>query len=364
MDTTKSNLLPKNALKPKRRVWSLDFAKGFALIFVVIIHILDNLSSQEVLDTPIAYGIFVFGRLVGSVVFMFLMGVALSISSRANLKGGIKRGLEVMLIGYVLNFLRGTLPVWLSLQSGKYTLAEIEPYTPLYLLREFDILPFAGLALIILATIRHFFKKPLHWMVIGMIVLLITPFLRKISTDIPIIDFFTSHIWGTEKPIYFPLLPWLAYPIIGMIYGHYLIDAKNKTLFTWRSVGIGIILMAITTPMLFIDPQYASLALHETFFTFRNTAIGAVWYMGFVSLWMGFCFFLVENIPDNILFRRFYYWSKNVTTFYCIQWIIIGWIIIDSSKISFFTTFFLVLLIIFAADRLTALWNRMTLNKK
>ncbi len=366
MDTKQATELKDTTPKPKKRIWSLDFAKGFALIFVVIIHILDNLSSTQVQQSGFAYTIFVIGRLVGAVVFMFLMGVALTISSRSDLKGGIKRGLEVMLIGYVLNFFRGTLPVWVSIQRGIYTLEEVAPQTPLYLLREFDILPFAGFALIILVTMKHFLRKPLYWLIAGLVVAFLTPVLRNLSpgTGLPVIDLVLSHFWSREDPIYFSILPWLAYPLFGMVYGHYLIKAENKPKFLWKTVFMGFILMAVCTPMLFINPGYKTLDLHSTFFAFRRTAIGAIWYAGFVPVWLALCYLLVEKIPGNFLFRRLYYWSKNVTSIYCIQWIIIGWIVTDASNLSLGTTVMLMVGIIIATDLLTVFWNRVTADKK
>ncbi len=356
MDEIKTDQVKSNQTTQKKRVWSLDFAKGFALIFVVVIHILDQLSSPEVQASLFAFIIYVTGRLVGAVVFMFLMGVALSLSSRANMKEGIKRGFEVMIIGYVLNFFRGTLPVWLNLQSGNLTPEDIGIYTPGFLLKEVDILPFAGLALIILATIKHFFQKPLFWVLAGSIVLLITPFVRGFTTGLPFVDIFINPLWGTQKYVYFPLFPWLAYPMFGMTYGHFLVKSENKTKFIWQSVLVGVILVALFSPILFIDPYFKELNLHSTFFQFRNTSLGAIWYTGFVLIWMAVCYLLVENTPENAVFRRLYYWSKHVTAFYCIQWIIIGWFPVD--KLNMVKTILLMITIVFVTDRLTTLWNR------
>lgn len=365
MEELKSRSVPTELKGQKKRIWSLDFAKGFALIFVVVIHILDQLSTTEVRESAFAYVIYMTGRLVGAVVFMFLMGVAMSFSSRSNLKAGIKRGFEVMVVGYILNFFRGTLPVWIGLYNGKYTFAEIEPYTPTYLLMEFDILPFAGFALIILTLIKNYFRKPWFWPLVGCLVLVITPLAHGLITGIAFIDLFLHPLWGTAKYVHFPVFPWLAYPLFGMFYGHYLLKAKNRVKFIWQSVLLGIVLVLAFSPVLFINPDFQNYSTwHKKLFYFRNSSLGAIWYTGFVCIWMALCYFLVEKIPVNTIFNRLYYWSKQVTNFYCVQWILIGWISANIDRLPMGKTIGLMIVMIILTDRITVLWNRGTFSFK
>ena len=37
------------------------------------------------------------------------------------------------------------------------------------------------------------------------------------------------------------------------------------------------------------------------------------------------CFWIVDRIKENPIFRVLYFWSKNVIVVYFIQWILIGW---------------------------------------
>ena len=46
---------------------------------------------------------------------------------------------------------------------------------------------------------------------------------------------------------------------------------------------------------------------------------------GFVVVWLFLCEFAVRKIPSNGVSQILYFWSKNVTVIYFIQWIIIGW---------------------------------------
>lgn len=46
---------------------------------------------------------------------------------------------------------------------------------------------------------------------------------------------------------------------------------------------------------------------------------------GFVMLWLYICHILTLRIKENVVFNLLYSWSRNVTSIYFIQWIIIIW---------------------------------------
>ena len=46
---------------------------------------------------------------------------------------------------------------------------------------------------------------------------------------------------------------------------------------------------------------------------------------GFVFMWLSFCWWLINQIPNNPLLKLLFFWSANVTSVYFIQWILFGW---------------------------------------
>lgn len=352
--------------KEKKRIRSLDFARGLALIFVIFIHILDQLSSSAAQETPLAWGIYVLGHLISAVVFMFLMGVSLSFSRHDSLQKGILRGLKIIAISYLLNVFRGTLPMWVALKTNLLIWEDIQPFTPLYLFKEVDILQFAGLALIILALIRHFFPKPWTWLFFASGILVLTPLVRGLTSGVTGLDLFLDLLWGTNSYVHFALFPWLVYPLMGMMYGYMVKKTESKNVFFLRSALGGILIMVLFIPFMLINPDYDSLVLHSTFYVFRNTSLGTLWYIGFVFFWMAVCYWFIKKIPENRIFNLLYYWSKNVTSFYCIQWIIIGWLAIFLYEVSLPVALIAMPIIIVATHYLIVLWNRYKafLNRK
>jgi hypothetical protein len=64
-------------------------------------------------------------------------------------------------------------------------------------------------------------------------------------------------------------------------------------------------------------------------------------------------------MPNNIAFTLLSYWSRNVTVFYFIQWILICWAlaVLDEKRYGVVTTIILMAAIILSADLLTRLYG-------
>ena len=130
--------------------------------------------------------------------------------------------------------------------------------------------------------------------------------------------FFTAYIGGSARWSYFPLFPWLAYPLAGV--GVYYIGFK-----WWTGLGtnikwvIGIALLAgsaIGYPMAF--ETATNLLAH-----YHHGILYFLWSLFFVLLVV---FILerikIENYPLESAFLTFT--GREVTLIYIIQWIIIG----------------------------------------
>jgi uncharacterized membrane protein len=157
------------------RVLSLDLARGVGALGMVAVHVLIRYGSYAANIS--AYGAVVrfLGGPPAAPIFMFLMGTSLAFSKHATLRDNLRRGGRLLVLGYVLNFLRGTLPAFLGLKFGIVTPEDLMPYTPANLFWIVDILHCAGLSLMVIGAVRHFLPRPWTWLLLAATVALGSP---------------------------------------------------------------------------------------------------------------------------------------------------------------------------------------------
>jgi hypothetical protein len=242
------------------------------------------------------------------------MGIFYMRPNRAGLRYGIIRGLKLIAAGYLLNLFRFCLPALILEKFGKLFEGE---YTPLSLFFIVDLLHAAGLALILMAFIRRFIRWPVVWALLAAIIIFVSPMLWGTLGGWHVF----SLLWGAGETVVFPLFPWFSYPLIGMFYGSHLLDQSSRKLLIKKSVVAGLLLLAGGAAMyvccdneLFVVGDYARSGPPVHFAMF-----------GFVFVWLSFCWWLVNKIPNNPFLRLLFFWSGNVTKVYFIQWILFGW---------------------------------------
>jgi uncharacterized membrane protein len=315
------------------RIISLDLARGVALVFVVVIHVLEQLSSQEVKDSLFGGVMNIGTSLCAAVMFMFLMGAGVGLSRSTTLSKGIRRGILLFLLAYVLNLLRGTIPTLSGLATHQFTLEDLKPYSPLYVTIEIDILHFAGLALIALAVIRKISTQWIVWLGAGAGVLLICPLVYGHASDSPLLNYGINFLWRTEKYGHFPIFPWLAYPLFGMVFGHFLKTSKNPQVFFIRSCVLGALLCLCGGYMAY---NYSDFSMDSWMSGDYNEGDVHPWWVvfiiGVILVSISFYQLLATRIPRNKVFDWLCFWSREVTLMYCIEWIVIGWITIFISS--------------------------------
>ncbi len=302
-----------NNINRQVRIRSLDLARGLAVFFMILVHVLESYGNEGAYDT--AFGLIVefLGGAPAAPVFMFLMGFFLVYPSDKGLKVNVIRGLKIMALGYVLSFLRYTLPEALGIThyGGGFDFFSF--------VWEVDILQFAGIALIILAVIRQFIPWPRTWILLAILITVSSPLLWGVESGIPAVDWLLDLMWGSYEEVWFPVFPWLAFPLLGMAFSNF-IENKSGRLTADRRVpaaGAGVLVIGIM--ITYMDPAY------NIGDYYRSGPGAVIWMSGFVVIWLFLCELAVRKIPENAVFRILRYWSKNVTVVYFVQWMIIGW---------------------------------------
>lgn len=298
----------------KQRIVFIDLARGMAIFFMILQHVVlvYNFDAGESSDLG---GIFLLlGTAPAAPVFMLIMGIFFGRSKQLELKSGIVRGLKLLAMGYALNLVRFVLPVLITGEYGEMLKGTESPFPLLFVV---DILQMAGLALIVLTLVKRYIPWTFAQLSLATVIMFLSPLLWGILNNFPLF----SPLWGTGSEVVFPLFPWIIYPLIGMIYGRYLLSCDNIK-FLMRKTSImglsmfmaGVLLWNILSNKIFVIGDYS-----------RSGAAVHLTILGFIFVWLHICWWIAERIKDSGIFRLLFYWSKNVTVVYIIQWILIGW---------------------------------------
>ncbi len=201
-----------------RRIQSIDFLKGFAIIFVILAH-----TAQFWLDSN---SIWLFGLLyalldiLGPSLFVFLS--ALSVIFSIKRKEGIihpkiirnrifTRGIVMIIIGMLTNLV--------GVVNGRVV----------FIVFGWNIITFIGFTQIFSFYIL---KLKVKWRIlIGLIIIVFSPSLRAFlyvgkEAGNPFAVFF--HYLVTSQTPHLTLLPWISICFISTIFGEYIFNAMNK----------------------------------------------------------------------------------------------------------------------------------------
>jgi hypothetical protein len=310
----------------------LDYARGLAIFFMIAVHCLEIFANTNTIDEN-AYGLVVefFGSFTSATVFMILLGVGIIYSRKSEPKSLIKRGVLLIVAGYLLNILRGYFPMLVS-----WKLTGSDEWLSYMMSEPFliDILQFAGLTFIFFGLTKKLKIGPVAYVALLALFEVLNVVLHQYGFYVSDItnyndsDFylaaFTGLFWGTSELSSFPFLSWIFYPIAGYLFGSYLIsqDAQGKKrLFTRITVGSGLIFVTTLLLCWYFEIDFG----WETDASFyHHMILGNLVFGSCAFLLIGIVFFMSKFIPV-LLQKTLSRWSTNVTEIYFIQWVLIGW---------------------------------------
>lgn len=288
----------------KKRIYYLDLVRGLAVFFMVMQHtmLVNEFTGGE--GQGIISGLFVLlGTAPAAPVFMFIMGLFI-MRSKADDKGLFKRGIKLLISGYVLNILRFTLPM---LIAGEIT-------EGVSMFWGVDILQLAGLSYIMAIGVRKIANNKVLVPILCGVILLISPLLWGL-TDNPVTDL----LWGTNGNVAFPFFPWCVYPMLGMYFSSYFVKPELDKVVK-KKVFIGASITAIIGILAF------GLFPHADYSRFGFGA--SLLIIAFVLFYLLLSETIIKNCKrfrESKVAKTIYYWSNEVTNIYIVQWIIFGW---------------------------------------
>lgn len=316
-------------IQDNKRILAIDLARGIAVFFMILVHAMETLSTPEVCESTIGRIVDFLGESPAAPVFMCLMGVSFYFSRHTGCLFGIRRGVYILTLGYVLNLARYVLPAWI-LQNVPSMLRSGISEDMLDLHKLFlclDILQFAGLAIIVMSIIRACSVNRYVLLFFAAFVAAISPQLWGLQLQINGLDRITDYLWGSRPAtelsignwVGFPFFPWFSYVLMGMFLGQVLHDADNQPRVLKQAGFIGIIILTISLGIMLPQYNYQINDYYDSRTAYVLFASGIILFILYT------CQLIIELLPKNPFFSILFNWSRNVNRIYIIQWILIAW---------------------------------------
>jgi uncharacterized membrane protein len=327
------------------RIMSIDVLRGFALCGMVLVHFADLYGNAEAAENFIT---FFFNDMLadwGAAAFLMMMGISQVLSARRMEKPDNRLLFKRALLRGSYLFAVGLLMLLLAFGPGR--------------MWRWDILTLMGFATVVLFFCR--FLPSWSLVVLSGAIAVLTPVIRSafniaaewgggfeptpfISNYLPglFIDPVSDYVsvWNLEKIIkgfflsgYFPVLPWVMFPITGLVLGRRIIQGKLRrdlpvlllTGFLLLCLGVGLGLAGRARPDISVVNHLVSpLCFYPDSFSMINVQAG----MSLIvfSIMYFFCDVRKRDKSKMGIWARLFTRTSNFSlTFYFLHYMLLGW---------------------------------------
>lgn len=301
-------------LYPQERNQTADFLKGAAVLMMIQVHLMELFAALDIYQSIIGKVSLFWGGPPAAPLFMAVMGYFLA-KSKKSFSQNIKRGLILIVGGIVLN-------VGLNFHLLVLIFFEKVQLDPLQYIFGADILPLAGLSIILISLIKEVSKNNfLSNSIISIIIIIFVLILHNLTADVIIenspLIYLQAFLWGKLEWSYFPLLPWAVYSLAGYLYETTIerLNVKNKI------KAAAIIIFTVITISTF---NYAVETASDLMRYYHHDWVYSLWILQFLAL-MIYAANSLESIYGESSILVYIKWlGKNVTAVYVFQWLLIG----------------------------------------
>jgi hypothetical protein len=290
-----------------------DLLKGIAVFVIIPVHIMETFIDYPGRESLFGKALLLPGGPVAVPIFMLVMGYFVAMSKKSTGQN-MFRGMLIFTVGILLN-----------IGLNFHLLLKIKFYgwqlNPLQAIFGVDIFMLAGLSIILLTVLKTL-KNQQHWIALALILLVSgsTSYMNEILM-VTERNYILPFIGGNYSWSYFPLFPWLSYPLAGFLFQkreHHIREFFHRH----RALRIAFPIIVFLLVAIFsgygiettinLDKYY-----HHNFPFF-------LWTLGVDLLWFLLIGFIVRKFARFPVITFFEWLGKNITAFYIIQWLIIG----------------------------------------
>ncbi len=302
----------------------VDYAKVIAIVFMVLIHVWEELSYFDCFETaPTGFwhNLLQFGAgPLAAPMFMFAMGVGTCYSRHRSPEECVRRGLQLLLIGYLLNFFRNgiyfAIYYW---TNGEWDINEL-----IYQSFNGDILHFAGLTFLLIALFK---KCKMHLLTMGGVAIVMQIVGYLLSQYVPVSEgwgYVVGHFYYTGNCC-FPLMQWLIYPVAGIIFAKYLQHVADKDKFYRLVMGISaVILIGLCSALYFAKYDIQNFYILKDDNYYRQEFFHSVFSILVILIELALLYFATKRINIKVINNTVNYMAVNLNVIYITQWLLVG----------------------------------------
>lgn len=279
--------------------------RAFAVIMMIQGHTVDTFLGNEYRSMDsIIYSVWHTMRGFTAPIFMFTAGLIFTYLLKSDqydfwknprIKKGVKRGLLLIVIGYLLRY-----PTY-RIFDFQYVVQK--QWDIFFAVDALHLIGFGMLSIIALVFIvkkTHLNLNVLLYILIG-ILLIVSPTMNKIDWNLFLPQYFSSYLTRSYGSL-FPLFPWLVYVFSGALLGNYLykndgIYLKKRFSFSLASLGGILLLLSV----LLFSLQHSSNGKISLWFYSTGIVLLRVGFVLILNAIMAFIVRKFSSIPKLIV---------------------------------------------------------------
>lgn len=296
-------------MKSNRNI-TADLLKGIAVIAMVLVHIVELFATNDIFVSSIGRAALFIGGPPAAPVFMIVMGFFIAKNNQTGYQSVI-RGLKLILTGFALN-LGLNFHLLLLIKNGTI---DTSPWAYIF---GVDIFFLAGLSIILLSFLNGLRVNKLFSSLFAIVVVFGFQFLFPVNSNHDFLKYLTAYFYSDVWWSYFPVIPWIAYPLAGYAFYHI-----TRMDFYTRLKALEKPILLLSIVILILTISYGINIASNLQLYYHHDYLYYLFTINFVIILS-----LVTNqlsVYNKNITATFIQWlGKNVTVFYIIQWLLIG----------------------------------------
>lgn len=279
---------------------------------MVLVHCFEVFANTQAATSVVGQAALFLGGPFAAPVFMALMGYY-AVHKHPNEGRLFYRGLTLLAGGLLLN-------VGLNAHLLVNIFTGASQANPWHAVMAVDILVLAGAALMIIAGFLLTTRRWQDWLIFLLLLVAVSPAMYQLSATETWLRHLQAFVGGPQPWSYFPLLPWLVYPVAGVCFRLLVRRPMVRSwIKTWRLyllVGLSIALF-VTLGIAF--PVATDLQAY-----YHHGPEMIAWCLGLVAMLLCATSMLNNSTYHSAPLRGLRWLGRNVTPVYVFQWLLIG----------------------------------------